>query len=483
MARIRTHLIAGMILFFVLHTVCTAETWYINNETGRDTFSGTAPQAKENGTGPFKTIGNAVQRCQAGDTIVLTNTGKPYRENFCFQNKKGTAEKPIVFEGNGAVISGAVLIEQAQWKPAGEGLFMLEGLKLAPDLLVINGRVSQMDRTSPNVATPKPYKPVEELAPEEWTWTSGTGTLYFKTEQGKTIKDYIIEVSQLQWGFGISGNESAHITVRNVKVCHFSKDGFSIHGDGQHINFHNVESSYNVEDGISYHEHALGKITDSSFHHNGRGIADVTFSNTTYSRVRIFNNVGAGVLLHGGIHYLEDCEIFNNGDDITTNSFPAKSPDETGNIADVSLKNCLVYNTSQSGIFRMYGNIKIDHCNLHNVALTKISVSHAGKIFIQNSIIAGESTRQVGSRTMTLPNLEINENWVFASDYNCWYPGVIRIGNKIYEKGSWDDYTKATGQDKHSLVADPLLDDTYRLKQDSPCRKTGSGGTDMGIDN
>ncbi|HRU07622.1 MAG TPA: hypothetical protein P5137_17815, partial [Candidatus Brocadiia bacterium] len=81
-----------------------------------------------------------------------------------------------------------------------------------------------------------------------------------------------------------------------------------------------------------------------------------------------------------------------------------------------------------------------------------------------------------------------------TSDYNVLFspiPSHTRIGvitNAIREPlitaDSLDDWRRQTGQDAHSIAADPLFEDLakgdFRLKPGSPARTAGKGGKPAG---
>jgi len=66
----------------------------------------------------------------------------------------------------------------------------------------------------------------------------------------------------------------------------------------------------------------------------------------------------------------------------------------------------------------------------------------------------------------------------FNIDYNCWYEssGLIAVvANKKYDfSNSWNDYVSQSGQDAHSLNADPMLNPDFTLSENSPCINAGA---------
>src|SRR5215469_15584469 len=90
-------------------TVCLrsahAATVYVDNVGGDDLHDGTQP-TNLGGNGPVRTLRKALKICFAGDRILLTNTGQPYRESIGLSaaNHCGTALSPFIIDGQGATL-------------------------------------------------------------------------------------------------------------------------------------------------------------------------------------------------------------------------------------------------------------------------------------------------------------------------------------------------------------------------------------------
>ena len=72
-------------------------------------------------------------------------------------------------------------------------------------------------------------------------------------------------------------------------------------------------------------------------------------------------------------------------------------------------------------------------------------------------------------------------------DHNCWFQpsgSLIHWLGRSFEPKQFDAYRRATGQDAHSIVADPRFADAakgdFRLAPDSPARRLGEKGTPAG---
>ena len=86
----------------------TARDIFVDNVAGDDRATGHQLRPSPDATGPIRTISKALHRAQSGDTIVLANTPRPYRESISLVGSchSGTAQEPFTIRGNGAVLDG-----------------------------------------------------------------------------------------------------------------------------------------------------------------------------------------------------------------------------------------------------------------------------------------------------------------------------------------------------------------------------------------
>ena len=85
---------------------------HVSNIAGDDTFTGRVSQSVAGRSGPVRTIGKALRLAQAGDRIVVANTGQPYRESISLvgTRRSGYSQQPFSIEGNGATLDGSVAV-------------------------------------------------------------------------------------------------------------------------------------------------------------------------------------------------------------------------------------------------------------------------------------------------------------------------------------------------------------------------------------
>ena len=65
-----------------------AATLYVDNHLGSDRNDGVTPEVVDVRTGPVRSISRALNLAKPSDTIVITNTGKPYYDNITLSGER-----------------------------------------------------------------------------------------------------------------------------------------------------------------------------------------------------------------------------------------------------------------------------------------------------------------------------------------------------------------------------------------------------------
>lgn len=295
---------AGLILgCFIMDS--TARTYYVDHETGNDHYSGLFPEAN-NGDGPFKSIRRATGTVKAGDEIKLIPKTKPYLENVVFYNQSGAADKPIVFDGQMAVLRGSCPLSAEKWRSAGEGRFKvklnLPETVLVRFFLVINGKINRMNRTLKGKSAP--LKSPDELQDGEWTYLPSEQALYVRLPDDSAPEEIDLPILSSS-GVEISG-ACSNLIIKNLVVEYFWNDGYNIHGDCKNISFKNIMARFNGDDGISAHETCEISVTNFISCSNGAGLCHIGNSRSVNSNILICGISGIEILL------LNPENIFNN---------------------------------------------------------------------------------------------------------------------------------------------------------------------------
>lgn len=254
-------------------------TYYVDNRTGDDANDG---RSREHA---LRTLARAARMLGPGDVLEIA-PGEPYRESLVIDSD-GTAERPVVIHGNGAVITGLEPIPNDSWKPVGDGVWF-----------------------SANDACWGSLKPrlVDGAGREvEFKWDKAGVTC--RTSDGQRPKDL--------YGYfresGVKIEDHSNIVVENITAERFANDGFNIHGTCSNIVFRNIEARWNGDDGFSVHERSQTSVRGGRFHCNGDGIADVHISQTSYEDVVVESNETFGVGFQGGVRAMRNMVVRDNG--------------------------------------------------------------------------------------------------------------------------------------------------------------------------
>jgi hypothetical protein len=465
-----------------LGNAARGETWWVNNETGRDSFDGRSASPKGDGVhGPFATVKRAVAALKTSDRLEIANTARPYRELIAI-SKGGTPEAPLVVDGHGATVDGLDAVPAAEWRPEPGGTFWvpfatnankLERVKDvmtwigAPQIWFVDGQAA------PNA------KSAAELAhrPGGFYWNKGQHRLYFKPPAGKRPADLRIEIPRR--GTGISVYGADYIVVENFRTLHSLNDGVgTAHCRGV------VFRHDNCDQGFSAHDGAVNIIEDCRLERNaGSGICDVGNSVTIFRRCLVAHNTfeSGAYFLNEGFHLLEDCAVLDNDDGPQVMA---------GGEGWTQLRNCVVCGKAGNAaplIQSQGGNVALEHCTVADGVVGVEMARTRGVLRISNCLFT--RCRQA------LAVIPRGAQLRFSSDYNGWHLGVLDFGGVRYGPGMWSDYQKASRQDAHSLAADPRFlagtgpaaDDpcaggfaAFVLPPDSPYLVSGERGRSMG---
>ena len=201
--------------------VASGRDLYVDNRAGDDRFDGSVANSVDPGRGPFRTISRAVCAAQAGDRILLANTGSAYREGISLVGSphSGTAYSPFVIEGQGAVLDGSALVTPGAWQFAFDDVFRFQPERKQYQELFLNGYpVKRVETTAGETRLPK-------LEPLEWALVGGS--IYFCVEPGKLPQDYSLTYAKLS--VGITVYKADDVLVHNLTVQGFQLDGINFH--------------------------------------------------------------------------------------------------------------------------------------------------------------------------------------------------------------------------------------------------------------
>lgn len=226
--------------------------------------------------GAYRTLAEAAAQLRAGDTLQIAAGSGPYREPL-YIRVSGTAEAPIVIEGNGNEITGFDLLVFA---PLPDGRLAATVPTEYPFVLRHEGRRVKEDATTSAFEGGVAYERAENrlvLAP---------GT-----------KPDGWEISARQFAVRIS-NVSHHI-YRDIDATGSRNDGFNLHGDGGGLVFEAVSGRQNLDEGFSAHATIRCEIRGARFSENDNGILNGQQTVTRLDGVDVYDNLGIGVGFNG----------------------------------------------------------------------------------------------------------------------------------------------------------------------------------------
>lgn len=206
-------------LLAVSSSTAVARDIFVDNIAGDDRLCGDAAVAITNSDGPVRTITKALKLALRGDRIVLANTAQPYRESVTIagQRLSGYPDKPLIIEGNGAILDGSQRVPSDKWQFVRGDIFRYQPERMAHQQLFNEGRPVTR-RPTPAIGEPLP-----DLAPMEWCLFDGW--IYFRGEPNQIPQNYALTCAGLQTG--VTLYKVHHLVINNLVVQGYQLDGIS----------------------------------------------------------------------------------------------------------------------------------------------------------------------------------------------------------------------------------------------------------------
>lgn len=422
------------------------DRWYVDNGSGNDEHDGRSARTA------LASIAKAVAKAGTGDTIVLADTGVPYREPIRLRRLGGTPAAPFVIEGNGATITGLRPLPTKQWTKRDDGMWFHPVARKPYGFPFLVHRRRRVPKA----------RSADAVEPGQHFWAKEG--IVFRPEKGKTLEAYALEATLGVSGFEVAG--SSYITCRNLVSEFHSNDGFNVHGDCRGIVCESVEGRHNGDDGFSIHEVIGAVVRNGYFHHNRWGIQDVNGSRSAFNGVTCEHNEINGANFVGGYHSLADCIVRDNGREqiaVTGGSAKHLVGSEHNPLCRglVFLQNVVA--TGGTGGLSVSNGAQATAWNcIFARSETGVFVNRDSTCHLAMSIITDCSKHELVSRSAA-----------FFRDHNLYHPGRCRWLDKDYGPEQWDAFRAAAGHDGGSQLARPRLmgDGTWGLLPDSPALK------------
>lgn len=218
-----------------------ASVWYVDNQVGQDTNSGLTATIGGAASGPFRTIGRALEAAYTGDTIVLAKTAIPYSECISLVGARhsGLPGLPFRIVGNGAILSGTTTTPPRDWELIAPDLFRFRPQDAAFQQIFLNARPATFEEHN--------VQSVAKLQPKAWSLIDGN--VYFKTEANQLPDAY--NLSHAYHQVGITLYRVEHVSIENLIVQGYWQDGINAHDNVWNSQLVGVTSRGNGRSGVS----------------------------------------------------------------------------------------------------------------------------------------------------------------------------------------------------------------------------------------
>lgn len=438
----------GKLLFCALMVSCAfcyGATVYVDNVKGSDRNDGSREK-------PVASIEKGLSLLKKSDSMEVVNTGKPYQRPYPGERGRGlnipqggTFEKPMVINGNGAVLTGLAVIPADKWKEEAPGIY---SLPFWPMSNMYKGYKQQNywlpgtqiwwvgGQAAPNCKTREEL----ESTPGGFWWNKSARKVLFKLPEGKTLADLKIELPA-NYGFYITAD---HTIVKNFYFIHSWNDGFDAAGNPRHGMYQNCISIDNCGQGFSCHDTSDIYYEDCiAIRCASSGSCDVHWCTTRYHRcIFVDNTFEAGVYTtDSSTHLYTDCLIAGNEpfEQLWQNNFSAQVYD-----------NCVIIGTGgERDLLRLQdGMVTFKSCTLMNGrGVVAINDKSSGSLILENCLVLNMKDYIVKLDGVPSIRLFLTGNLYGNS------PGLL-IGGQVFNRDNWKTFRKDNPKDWSEWLAD-----------------------------
>jgi hypothetical protein len=268
----------GLFLGLLLVGAADARQIYVDNLSGDDRLNGSQPRVLPDGSGPVRTLAKALRVAGPGDLIQLGPSKQPYRESVSLVGNRlsGTVTRPLVLDGNGAVLDGSAQVPAEQWKFYRDNRFRFSPPRLAHYQLFLD------DRPAVRVLAAATSDSPPKLQPRQWC--SHQGYIYFAVEPTKLPADYALSYACLPTGITLYHVE--RVIIKDLTVRGFQADGIAAPDSARRITLKGVTAASNGRSGLSVG--GASQVDIDSCQLQGNGVAQLL--TLPYSEIHIHNS-------------------------------------------------------------------------------------------------------------------------------------------------------------------------------------------------
>lgn len=244
----------------------------------------------QRGGASYISISAAVKDLHPGDTLRLVPGSGPYREPL-YISTSGTAEAPIIVEGNNELITGFDLLS---------GFHEENGVQ-----------VCTLPVAFPCVLTYQGERLRQDAASEQFT-------KYAHLSADKTQLELLPGTETNGWEisaryFVVRIQDGSNHVYRNLKASGAQNDGFNLHGIGTNLVFENIEGFQNLDEGFSAHDNIQCEIRRGAFYDNDNGIGNAASCVMQAADITVYDNLGYGLWFSKCTGQLARIRSWNNG--------------------------------------------------------------------------------------------------------------------------------------------------------------------------
>ena len=365
-----------------------APTLYVDNLKGSDANDGSREK-------PLASIERACKLVKTGGRIEVADTGTPYslpyggpgRERGLRLLTGGTADSPLVVEGNGAVVSGLAVIPAEAWSKEADGVYSLPfdpmsnffRRDMSKNYWLPGTQIWFVDgKPAPNLLD----RETLEKTPNGFWWNKKERKVLYRLPEGRQLSDLKIELPA-NYGFYIHRD---HTIVRNFTVMFSWNDGFDAAETPKSAMYLNCLAYNNCGQGMSIHDASSVYYQDcGAVNCASSAVCNVGQSNGVYKRcVLIDSTFEAAVFLNNDSSALfEECLI--------ADAEPAELVWQRGR-SKITFSNCVLIGNGKNNLAMLEaGALSFFGCTMRNGTgfLSLEPRSATGSLSVEKSLLRG----------------------------------------------------------------------------------------------
>ena len=278
-----------------LGPVCNsaARDIFVSNVEGDDRAQGRRSHPALGIDGPVRTIAKALRLAEAGDRIVVSNTGQPYRESLSLTGHKhsGSPVNTFTIEGNDAMLDGSQPIPAGAWTYHVGGVFYFEPTGLGYQQLFLRGRPAVRQPAAAADVTLPPLEPLE--------WCLWQGRIYFRVEAGQLPSDYEPACCGLRTAITLYHVQD--VVIENLIIHGYQFDGVNAIDAARRIQLNELVCRANGRSGITAAGASTVEINACLLGDNGEAqFRSEDYAQTHVNQSELLSDTAPAIQLQGG---------------------------------------------------------------------------------------------------------------------------------------------------------------------------------------